>query len=120
MYSYKIVYVIKKLVVKHKMLVFPSGDVVHNTSERNIVIEPWQNAVGDLTVIEDCTVHSSMSEWEIRSRAMSLSNIREYKFTYDCEDFLGELLHRPTKMTQRKVGLSIAFAVLVFMMAKRA
>jgi len=112
MYRYEIIYVYKTPLIKHKMLLLPSGWVIHNYPIKGIQIEPLNAAVKGREVFHDSYINSNMSVNELCRKAKEMSLNRKYWLKYNCEHFLNELFGKPIQSKQLCFALTASIAAI--------
>ena len=101
MYQYEIIYVSTFRFIKHEILRLPSGLATHNHPDKHIIIEQIDQVIKNRRIVGRKIIQSMFSEKELLRRATNLSSYRRYNLSYNCEDYISELLGNSPTSEQR-------------------
>lgn len=118
MYTYSLLYTSKLPLIKHEILILPSGRATHNHPNKNVTIEHLEEAVDGQKIVDQKYVQSVLSENEILGRAYLLARSRKYSFRYNCEDYIVELFGRKSFSKQRNLWFACGLLGLALMVSR--
>ena len=117
--NYRII-AVEKSGVWHKILDLGNGFGIHNTPDKGIVIEPIADITNGRKYWVCERVASHFSDSQLIQRAQFLAANRKYRATsYNCEDFIEELIGNAPKSKQRNAWIfACSMLVLAFAAAR--
>lgn len=119
MYQYEVIHVAKVPLIKHEILILPSGRATHNSPGRNIEVGSVADAIGQCAIVSRRIIHSRLSETELLIRAERLAKSRRYELLYNCEDYISELCGKRPASKQRNFWVFVSFLGLGLVAARQ-
>lgn len=107
MYQYELLYVSKLPLIRHEVLVLPSGLATHNHPDKQVIVESVNEAVGGRRIVGRKIVKSHLNESQIIARSRNLASSRRYDVSYNCEDYIAELFGNPPTSKQRNFWFAL-------------
>jgi len=118
MYQYEVIYVSKLPLIRHEVLVLPSGRATHNHPDKQVVVESVGEAIGSRRVVGRKVVKSHLNESQIIARAQALASSRRYNLGYNCEDYIAELFGKRPTSKQRNFWFTFGLIGLGLLAAR--
>ena len=118
MYQYEVLYVSKLPLIRHEVLLLPSGRATHNHPDKQVVIESIDEAIGSRRIAGRKIVKSHLNESQIIARAQVLASSRRYNVGYNCEDYISELFGGPARSKQRNFWFALGLCGLGMIAAR--
>jgi len=118
MYQYEVLYVSKLPLIRHEVLVLPSGRATHNHPNKQVIVESVDEAIGSHRIVGRKIVKSHLNESKIIARAQALGSSRRYNLGYNCEDYISELFGGPARSKQRNFWFALGLFGLGLMAAR--
>lgn len=118
MYQYEVLYVSKLPLIKHEVLVLPSGRATHNHPDKQIIVEHINEAIGGRRIVGRKIIKSHLNESQIIARAHALASSRRYGVGYNCEDYIAELFGKTPTSKQRNFWVAFGLIGLGLMAAR--